>query len=92
MTSLPACSSLFEWLQTERVMTKRVLFLSNGHGEDLNASLVLRALRHFAPEMEMAAMPIVGRGNAYRKLGVPIIGPTQQLPSGGFTKPCELVA
>lgn len=65
-------------------MTKRVLFLSNGHGEDLNASLVLRALRHFAPEMEMAAMPIVGRGNAYRKLGVPIIGPTQQLPSGGF--------
>ncbi len=29
-------------------------------------------------------MPIVGNGNAYRKLNVPIIGPTQQLPSGGF--------
>lgn len=84
MTSIPACSSLFEWLQTEWVMTKRVLFISNGHGEDLNASLVLRALRHFSPEVETAAMPIVGRGNAYRRLGVPIIGPTQQLPSGGF--------
>lgn len=65
-------------------MTKRVLFLSNGHGEDLNASLVLRALRRLAPEIETAAMPIVGRGNAYRRLDVPIVGPTQQLPSGGF--------
>lgn len=65
-------------------MTRRVLFLSNGHGEDLNASLVLKALRHVAPEIEVAAMPIVGKGSAYEKLGVKIIGPTQQLPSGGF--------
>jgi uncharacterized protein (TIGR03492 family) len=65
-------------------MTRRVLFLSNGHGEDLNASLVLNALRHVAPEIEVAAMPIVGKGNAYEKLGVKIIGPTEQLPSGGF--------
>ena len=65
-------------------MTRRVLFLSNGHGEDLNASLVLNALWAIAPELEVAAMPIVGKGNAYRNLGVEIIGPTQQLPSGGF--------
>ncbi|MBE7382882.1 MAG: hypothetical protein F6J95_015890 [Leptolyngbya sp. SIO1E4] len=65
-------------------MPQRVLFLSNGHGEDLNATLVLRALAHLVPEIEAAAMPIVGTGRAYRKLGVPIIGPTQQLPSGGF--------
>ena len=65
-------------------MTRRVLFLSNGHGEDLNASLVLNALRHVASEIEVAAMPIVGKGNAYEKLGVKIIGPTEQLPSGGF--------
>jgi len=30
-------------------------------------------------------MPIVGNGNAYRNLQVPILGPTQVLPSGGFT-------
>ena len=30
-------------------------------------------------------MPIVGNGNAYRKLQVPILGPIQVLPSGGFT-------
>ncbi|MBD0335748.1 MAG: hypothetical protein ICV62_09680 [Cyanobacteria bacterium Co-bin13] len=65
-------------------MSKRILFLSNGHGEDLNASLVLKALREIAPNLETAAMPIVGEGNAYRKLDVPIIGPTQKLPSGGF--------
>jgi uncharacterized protein (TIGR03492 family) len=65
-------------------MARRVLFLSNGHGEDLNASLVLKALEAIAPELEVAAMPIVGEGSAYRKLGVEIIGPTQQLPSGGF--------
>jgi uncharacterized protein (TIGR03492 family) len=66
-------------------MGKRVLFLSNGHGEDLNASLILRALGHLAPKVEVAAMPIVGNGEAYRRLGVKIIGPTQQLPSSGFS-------
>lgn len=78
-------SRLFEWLQRKRTMThRRVLFLSNGHGEDLNATLVLRALHQLAPDIEMAAMPIVGTGRAYQKLGIPIIGPTQELPSGGF--------
>lgn len=65
-------------------MTKRVLFLSNGHGEDLNATLIVRALHAIDPSVDVAAMPIVGTGDAYRKLAVPIIGPTQQLPSGGF--------
>jgi uncharacterized protein (TIGR03492 family) len=66
-------------------MGKRVLFLSNGHGEDLNASLVLEALRDLAPDVAVAALPIVGQGQAYQRLGVEIIGPTQQLPSGGFS-------
>jgi len=66
-------------------MGKRVLFLSNGHGEDLNASLVLKALRDLAPDVAVAALPIVGQGQAYQRLGVEIIGPTQQLPSGGFS-------
>jgi uncharacterized protein (TIGR03492 family) len=65
-------------------LEQRILFLSNGHGEDLNASLILQALRQLAPQVEVAAMPIVGTGGAYQKLQVPIIGPTQQLPSSGF--------
>ncbi|CAN1209920.1 lipid-A-disaccharide synthase-related protein [Tumidithrix helvetica PCC 7403] len=65
-------------------MTKRVLFLSNGHGEDLNASLVLKAFQQKYPEVEVAALPIVGEGNSYLRLDVPIIAPTRSLPSGGF--------
>ncbi|AFY72669.1 hypothetical protein Syn7502_00511 [Synechococcus sp. PCC 7502] len=61
-----------------------VLFISNGHGEDLNASEVLKALKENYPNIKVAALPMVGEGNAYRKLGVEIIAPTLSLPSGGF--------
>jgi uncharacterized protein (TIGR03492 family) len=64
--------------------TKKVLFISNGHGEDLNAVQILKALRQEHPQVEIGAMPLVGYGNAYRNLNVNIIGPTELLPSGGF--------
>jgi uncharacterized protein (TIGR03492 family) len=64
--------------------TKKVLFISNGHGEDLNAVQIVKALRQQQPQVEIGAMPIVGYGNAYRNLNIKIIGPTEALPSGGF--------
>jgi len=64
--------------------TKRVLFISNGHGEDLNACEVLKALRHKYLHVETIALPLVGDGNAYRRAGVEIATPTKALPSGGF--------
>jgi uncharacterized protein (TIGR03492 family) len=64
--------------------SKRILFISNGHGEDNHTSHVIQTLRQLYPSLEMAAMPIVGEGKAYRSLDVPIIGPTQTMPSGGF--------
>lgn len=63
---------------------KKVLFISNGHGEDLHGIQIVKALRHQQPQLEIGAMPIVGQGNAYRNLGIKIIGPTESLPSGGF--------
>ena len=63
---------------------KRVLFISNGHGEDLNACEVLKTLRRKYPHLEMIALPLVGEGNAYRRAGVAIATPTKALPSGGF--------
>ena len=74
-------------------MTNQVLFLSNGHGEDLNASLVLQALLQTEIGIEAAAMPLVGAGDAYRRLDIPIIGPTQMMPSGGivYTNPLNLI-
>ena len=66
------------------IKKKRVLFISNGHGEDLNACEVLKALQHKHPDVEAIALPLVGDGNAYRRAGVKIATPTKALPSGGF--------
>lgn len=66
-------------------MSQRILFISNGHGEDDNSSHVIQTLRSLRPTLQISALPIVGEGNAYRKLSVPIVGPTYTLPSGGFT-------
>jgi uncharacterized protein (TIGR03492 family) len=67
-----------------KAVRPKVLFISNGHGEDLNGSLVLKALSQQRPELELAAMPIVGEGTAYRQMGTTIIGPTRNFPSGVF--------
>jgi uncharacterized protein (TIGR03492 family) len=64
---------------------RRVLFISNGHGEDNHSAHVIRALRQRDLSVEVEALPIVGTGSAYGKIGVPIVGPTLDLPSGGFT-------
>ncbi|MGK7930165.1 MAG: lipid-A-disaccharide synthase-related protein [Microcystaceae cyanobacterium] len=64
---------------------KRILFISNGHGEDNHSSYIVETLLELRPDLEIAAMPIIGEGNAYRRLNIPIIGPTQSMPSGGFS-------
>ncbi len=65
----------------------KLLCISNGHGEDAIASLVLEQLRTLttAPP-EIVALPLVGVGKAYRDNGVPIVGTVQTLPSGGFNQ------
>ncbi|MFZ4639886.1 MAG: lipid-A-disaccharide synthase-related protein [Nodosilinea sp.] len=70
-----------------------LLFLSNGHGEDLNSSLIIQALQEQRPDIPIAALPLVGEGDAYQRLAVEIIGPTQALPSGGmvYTHPLNWV-
>lgn len=60
----------------------RILCLSNGHGEDLIATRIAEVL--LAQGIEIAALPIVGEGKAYRDLGIEIICPTRTMPSGGF--------
>ena len=66
-------------------MPHKLLFISNGHGEDNHSSHIIRSLRELAPELDIAAIPIVGQGHAYRNINVPIVSPTLTLPSGGFT-------
>lgn len=61
-----------------------LLCLSNGHGEDAIATRILGQLKSFGEPLELAALPLVGKGVAYLELGIPIISPVRQMPSGGF--------
>ena len=62
----------------------KLLVLSNGHGEDVIATRIVEQLQLLAPKLELAALPIVGEGYAYRQLKIPLAGRVQQMPSGGF--------
>jgi uncharacterized protein (TIGR03492 family) len=61
-----------------------LLCVSNGHGEDSIAVRVLRELRRLPGAPSVSALPIVGEGGAFQKAAIPIVGPTQTMPSGGF--------
>ena len=62
----------------------KLLVLSNGHGEDEIAIRIIERLQQRTPEVELAALPVVGQGYAYTNLQIPLAGRVQQMPSGGF--------
>ena len=65
---------------------KRIVFLSNGHGEDQAAAEIIRHLLQLDPHLHITAMPIVGEGLAYRELNTEFIDAGARLPSGGFMR------
>jgi len=70
-------------------MANRLLVLSNGHGEDLIALGVIRALLARRIDLELVVLPLVGDGLVYAAEEAAgrlrRIGPRRQLPSGGFS-------
>ncbi|HBE53564.1 MAG TPA: hypothetical protein DDW76_33640, partial [Cyanobacteria bacterium UBA11369] len=62
----------------------KLLCVSNGHGEDAIALRILQQLLRHPNPPQVAALPIVGEGQAYQAQGIPIIGTVKQMPSGGF--------
>ncbi len=62
----------------------KLVCLSNGHGEDAIAVKILEELQFLNYPGQIFALPLVGEGYAYLKLKIPIIGPVQKMPSGGF--------
>src|SRR4028118_55547 len=62
----------------------QLLCLSNGHGEDVIAVRICEPLFRSPAAPELVALPLVGEGRAYSQAGIPIIGPVQTMPSGGF--------
>ncbi len=64
----------------------KLLSLSNGHGEDVIAAKILQKLQQQCAVAEILALPIVGKGQAYRDLSIPIWGEVKTMPSGGFNQ------
>jgi len=62
----------------------QLLVLSNGHGEDVIAVSILQQLQQQENPPDIFALPLVGEGRAYQKLGIPSIGSVRTMPSGGF--------
>ena len=63
----------------------KLLFVSNGHGEDAIGGHLAETFLKADPNLEIEAVPIVGRGEPYERAGVKMLGPRVDLPSGGFT-------
>ena len=63
----------------------KLLFVSNGHGEDAIGGHLARTFLELDSSLEIEAMPIIGRGMPYERVGVRVLGPRMDLPSGGFT-------
>lgn len=61
-----------------------LLIVSNGHGEDVIGAAIARELQSLG--LEVLALPLVGRGNAYERAGFRVLGPRQEMPSGGFVR------
>ncbi|OGC09153.1 hypothetical protein A3J90_07670 [candidate division WOR-1 bacterium RIFOXYC2_FULL_37_10] len=66
---------------------KKVLFLSNGHGEDQTAAKIIEKL---PPDIDISIMPMVGDfatvgARLITPLRLHVIGPKKSLPSGGFS-------
>ena len=62
----------------------QILALSNGHGEDIIAVRILEELRKHSLAPSIFALPLVGEGHAYQSASIPLVGPVQKMPSGGF--------
>jgi uncharacterized protein (TIGR03492 family) len=66
-----------------------LLVLCNGHGEDVIALRLLEALHQRRPDQPLVVLPLVGRGEGFAAAEarglLRRLGPSLELPSGGFS-------
>lgn len=65
-------------------MVKKVLCISNGHGEDRISAYIGSELSQ--RQVSVTALPLVGGGHAYQAMGIPVLQANPSLPSGGFSR------
>ena len=64
----------------------RVLFVSNGYGEDNVAAHVAGELQRKYPALLVSGFPTVGNGRFYTENGIPLAGEGIRMPSEGFVR------
>lgn len=64
----------------------RLLIISNGHGEDHIACNLIRACRDQWAKPKIKAIPLVGKGLAYKKINIQTLSQNKTFPSGGFIR------
>lgn len=67
-------------------MSQRLLFISNGYGEDIIAAHIARTIQSLYPDMTVCAFPTVGGGDFYSTKHIPLAGQGAYLPSEGFVR------
>ena len=65
---------------------KKVLFISNGHGEDSIGVQLALAFRQLLPHAQISAVPLVGTGDHYLQNGIALKLMNPVFPSGGFIR------
>ncbi len=63
---------------------KKILFISNGYGEDAIAVTVINKLLDMSGSFSVVGFPLVGEGRSYTRLNLPVVCPVMNLPSGGL--------
>ena len=69
-------------------MAHSILFICNGHGEDVIASEIIKRLLKTIENKNIEVLPLVGKGDAFNSIqskNFRKIGYLKELPSGGFS-------
>ena len=69
-------------------MTHSLLFICNGHGEDVIASEIIKRLLKKIKNKNIEVLPLVGNGDVFNSISSKNfrkIGYLKELPSGGFS-------
>ncbi|MEG1641795.1 MAG: tetraacyldisaccharide 4'-kinase [Synergistaceae bacterium] len=71
---------LYEKLQPKLIVA------SNGYGEDAIGVILAKKLRERFKSAEVKAFAFVGAGKHYSNVGIPVVSPVTDMPSGGIVK------
>ena len=65
---------------------RKILFISNGYGEDNIAAHIARELRKLFPSFAVSGFPTVGDGKFYTESSIALAGVGIRMPSEGFVR------